>query len=122
MQPSEEGSKGIEGKKIKIGWSPPDITNVFKTATDYMEKAVEEANAAGLDVELITRSATEHTDAADQVKTLENFIQNKVDVVIVSPTEVEAIKPPSRKSMKQEFRSSWSICWMNRKESILRTL
>lgn len=88
-----EGSKGIEGKKIKIGWSPPDITNVFKTATDYMEKAVEEANAAGLDVELITRSATEHTDAADQVKTLENFIQNKVDVIIVSPTEVEAIKP-----------------------------
>lgn len=93
VQPSEEGNKGIEGKKIKIGWSPPDITGVFKTATDYMEKAVEEAKAAGIDVELITRSSTSHTDAADQVKTLENFIQNKVDVIVVSPTEVEAIKP-----------------------------
>lgn len=79
--------------KIKVGWSPPDITGVFKTATDYMEKAISDAGNHGIDIELITRSSTTHTDAADQVKTLENFIQNKVDVIIVAPTEVEAIKP-----------------------------
>lgn len=88
---STSGAK--EAKKIKIGWAPPDITGVFKTATDYMEKAVADAKGHGIEIELITRAATSHTSAADQVKTIENFIQNKVDVMIVSPTEVEAIKP-----------------------------
>ena len=92
--PSEEAQDtGEEARTIKIGWSPPDITGVFKTATDYMEKAVAEAKEAGINVELITRASTSHTSAAEQVKTLENFIQNKVDIIIVSPTEVEAIKP-----------------------------
>ena len=26
---------------IVIGWTPPDITGVFKTATDFFEKAAE---------------------------------------------------------------------------------
>ncbi len=80
-------------KKIRIGWSPPDITGVFKTATDFMEKAAQDAKKAGLEVEIITRATAAHTQAADQVKTIENFIQNKVDVIIVSPADVEAVKP-----------------------------
>lgn len=90
---SEPTDSGDEVIKIKIGWSPPDITGVFKTATDYMEMAIEEAKANGIEIELITRAATSHTSAADQVKTIENFIQNKVDVIIISPAEVEAVKP-----------------------------
>jgi|GEM_PF-4214724 len=33
---------GVWGKdipKITIGWTPPDITGVFKTATDFFEQA-----------------------------------------------------------------------------------
>ena len=29
--------------KITIGWAPPDITGVFKTATDYFEQSAEDA-------------------------------------------------------------------------------
>jgi ribose transport system substrate-binding protein len=90
---SEPTDTSNEVIKIKIGWSPPDITGVFKTATDYMEMAIEEAKTNGIEIELITRAATSHTSAADQVKTIENFIQNKVDVIIISPAEVEAVKP-----------------------------
>jgi len=78
---------------IRIGWSPPDITGVFKTATDYMEAAAEQAREHGIDVEVVTRSNTSHTDAASQVESIENFIQDKMDVIIISPSEVEAVKP-----------------------------
>ena len=35
---------------ITIGWTPPDITGVFQTATDYFEQAAEGAAEAGIDV------------------------------------------------------------------------
>jgi ABC-type sugar transport system, periplasmic component len=89
--------------KIRVGWSPPDITGVFKTATDYMEKAIADAAEHGIEIELVTRSSATHTDAADQIKTLENFIQNKVDVIVVSPTEVEAVKPALKKINEAEI-------------------
>lgn len=84
---------GDEPIKVVIGWAPPDITGVFKTATDYMEKAAEEAKKAGIDVEIISRAPTSHTSAADQVNIINNFVQSKVDVLIVSPSQVEAVKP-----------------------------
>ena len=82
-----------EAVSVRIGWSPPDITGVFKTATDYMEAAAEQARKHGINVEVITRSNTSHTDAASQVESIENFIQDKMDVIIISPSEVEAVKP-----------------------------
>ena len=33
----------LAAEKITIGWAPPDITGVFKTATDYFEKSAEDA-------------------------------------------------------------------------------
>ncbi|MGE5604372.1 MAG: sugar ABC transporter substrate-binding protein [Bacteroidota bacterium] len=81
---------------VTIGWCPPDITGVFKTATDFMEKAAADAKKAGIDVKVITHSPTSHTAIGDQVKIIENFIQSKVDVIVVSPAEVEAVKPALR--------------------------
>ena len=82
-----------EPVKVTIGWTPPDITGVFKTATDFFEKSAAEANQHGFDVEIISRSPATHTAFADQVGIIEDLIQRKVDVIAISPIEVEIIKP-----------------------------
>ena len=66
---------------------------MFKTATDYMEKSIAEAKKAGLNIELHTRSIESHVDAAAQVETVENFIQDKMDVIVISPSDVVALRP-----------------------------
>src|SRR3990170_6313634 len=79
--------------KVTIGWTPPDITGVFKTATDFFEKSAAEANKNGFAVEVISRSPATHVAFADQVAIIEDFIQRKVDVIAISPIEVEGIRP-----------------------------
>ncbi len=79
--------------EIVIGWVPPDITGVFKTATDFFEKAAEDARNSGIPVTIITRSPASHTAFADQIAIVEDFIQRKVDAIAISPTEVEVVKP-----------------------------
>jgi ribose transport system substrate-binding protein len=81
------------GKSVTIGWTPPDITGVFQTATDFFEKAAEEANQAGFDVRVISRSPATHTSFADQLAIIEDFISQQVDVIAISPADTEAVKP-----------------------------
>ena len=92
-----DGGGGEEGGRwkepIKIGWTPPDITGVFQTATDFFEAAAEEANAEGFDVEIISRSPATHTSFADQLAIVEDYISQGVDVIAISPADTEAIKP-----------------------------
>jgi ribose transport system substrate-binding protein len=78
---------------VTIGWVPPDITGVFKTATDFFEKAAAQANEHGFNVEVISRSPATHTAFADQVAIIEDMIQRQVDVIAISPIEVEVVKP-----------------------------
>lgn len=80
-------------QKIVIGWTPPDITGVFKTATDFFEKAAEDGKAHGFDIEVISQSPATHVAFADQVAIIEDYIQRDVDVIAISPIEVEVIKP-----------------------------
>lgn len=87
------GGGDADAPSIKIGWTPPDITGVFQTATDYFEKAAEEANDNGFNVEIISRSPATHTDFADQAAIVEDFITQGVDVIAISPADTEAIKP-----------------------------
>lgn len=79
--------------EIVIGWAPPDITGVFKTATDFFEKAAEDARNNGVPVTIITRSPASHVAFADQIAIVEDFIQRKVDAIAISPIEVEVVKP-----------------------------
>lgn len=88
---SETGAGGPG--QIVIGWTPPDITGVFQTATDFFERAAEQANAAGLDVRVISRSPATHTDFADQLAIVEDYITSGVDVIAISPADTEAVKP-----------------------------
>lgn len=85
-------------REIVIGWTPPDITGVFKTATDFFEAAAADARAHGINVRVITQAPAAHTAFADQVAIIEDFIQRRVSVIAVSPIEVEVIKPVLRKA------------------------
>ena len=89
------GAAGNGGgtKEVTIGWTPPDITGVFKTATDYFERAAEDAKAAGFEVEIVSRSPATHTDFASQQAIVEDFISRNVDVIAISPADTQAIKP-----------------------------
>src|ERR671914_1078081 len=89
----EGGAGGAASEEIVIGWTPPDITGVFKTATDFFEQAAQDANDAGFNVKIEARSPETHTAFADQLEIIENFISQDVDVIAVSPADTEAIKP-----------------------------
>lgn len=84
--------------KVVIGWTPPDITGVFKTATDFFEKAAADAKKNGIDVEVISRSPATHVAFADQVAIIEDYIQRKVSVIAISPIEVEVVIPAIKKA------------------------
>jgi ribose transport system substrate-binding protein len=93
-------SAGPKLPKVVIGWTPPDITGVFKTATDFFEKGAADAKKHGLDVEVISRSPATHVAFADQVAIIEDYIQRKVNVIAISPIEVEVVIPAIAKANK----------------------
>lgn len=86
---------------IVIGWTPPDITGVFKTATDFFEASAADGNANGFDIQVISQSPATHVSFADQVAIIEDYIQREVDVIAISPIEVEVIKPAVQKANEQ---------------------
>jgi ribose transport system substrate-binding protein len=87
------GDGGGTGEAIVIGWTPPDITGVFQTATDFFELAAAQAGEHGIEVEVISRSPATHVDFADQLAIVEDYITSGVDVIAISPADTEAIKP-----------------------------
>src|ERR671914_293343 len=87
------GGGGRSEEEIVIGWTPPDITGVFKTATDFFERAADDANRNGFNVKVVSRSPATHTAFADQLAIIEDFISQQVDVIAISPADTEAVKP-----------------------------
>jgi ribose transport system substrate-binding protein len=97
------GEGGRAAEEIVIGWTPPDITGVFQTATDFFELAAEEANAAGFNVRVISRSPATHTAFADQLAIIEDYISQGVDVIAISPADTEAVKPAIQQANEAEI-------------------
>ena len=93
VAPISAQESGRWQEPIVIGWAPPDITGVFRTATDFFEAAAESANEAGFNVQVISQSPATHLAFADQVAILEDYIERQVDVIAVSPIEVDVIIP-----------------------------
>jgi ribose transport system substrate-binding protein len=91
-------SEPEKAEVITIGWTPPDITGVFKTATDYFEKSAKDAGAHGIEVKVISQSPATHVAFADQVAIIEDYVQRNVDVIAISPIEVEVIKQAIKKA------------------------
>ena len=92
----QEGARAEQ--EIVIGWTPPDITGVFKTATEFFEAAADDANANGFNIRVISRSPATHVAFADQVAIIEDYVSRKVDVIAISPVDTEAIKPAVRQA------------------------
>jgi ribose transport system substrate-binding protein len=103
------GEKGRYKKEITIGWTPPDITGVFKTATDFFERSAAEANKAGFKVKVLSRSPATHTAFADQLAIIENYVSKKVDVIAISPADTQAVKP----AIKQANQAGIPVIMVN---------
>lgn len=88
----------LSEKRILIGWTPPDITGVFKTATDFFERSAKAARDHGLNVHVVSKAAPGHTAYGSQVSIVENFISMGVDAIAISPIEVAVIKPALNKA------------------------
>jgi ribose transport system substrate-binding protein len=83
--------------QITIGWAPPDVSGVFKTATDFFEKGAAEASKNGFDVKVVTLTGQGH-DIAQQVNAIDDLIQRQVDVIAVSPADVNSVRPALRRA------------------------
>ncbi|MCL2864720.1 MAG: sugar ABC transporter substrate-binding protein [Lachnospiraceae bacterium] len=92
----EEPADTDEPLVVRIGWTPPDITGVWATVSQFMDDAVQDAAQHGITIEIVERAPTDHTGIAEQIATIENFIQQDVDVIIVGPTDVDGITPALR--------------------------
>jgi ribose transport system substrate-binding protein len=92
----DDGGGARYEEEIVIGWTPPDITGVFKTATNFFEKAADDANANGFNVKVLSRSPATHTAFADQLAIIEDYISRGVDAIAISPADTEAVKPAIR--------------------------
>ena len=85
-------------ERIIICWTPPDITGVFRTATDYWLLSAKDARAHGISVDVVSQAPTSHTAFADQVGIIEDFVARKCDVIGISPIEVEVVIPAIKKA------------------------
>lgn len=81
-----------------ICWTPPDITGVFRTATDYWLLSAKDARAHGISVDVVSQAPTSHTAFADQVGIIEDFVARECDVIGISPIEVEVVIPAIKKA------------------------
>lgn len=90
--------KGPCPDRIIICWTPPDITGVFRTATDYWLLSAKDARAHGINVDVVSQAPTSHVAFADQVGIIEDFVARKCDVIGISPIEVEVVIPAIKKA------------------------
>lgn len=87
-------------ERIIICWTPPDITGVFRTATDYWELSAADAMKSGFFklVSVVSQAPTSHIAFGDQVAIIEDFVARKCDVIGISPIEVEVVIPAIKKA------------------------
>lgn len=73
-------------KKIVVGFCPMDLSNNFFAS---IANSFEEAGKAAGITTIVTDGKS---DAAKQVSALEDFISQKVDVIVVAPVDAESLK------------------------------
>lgn len=78
--------------KLKFGYAPPNVTEVFMSCEEYLKKAVASANESGLfDIELICAEPTgNETNYESQVTNLENLLAQGCDAIFCSPGSEDA--------------------------------
>lgn len=84
--------------KIVIGWIQMGDTEVYQTATQFFEKAAQEARDHGIDVQILSRIPSTSEDFRSQAAIIEFFIRQKVDVIALSTMGVDVIKGALQKA------------------------
>lgn len=84
--------------KITIGWIQAAHTGVYETATFYFNKAAADARAAGIPVEVITRTPAGVDEFTGAAAIIEAYIAEGVDVIALSTVKVEVIRQAIRKA------------------------
>lgn len=83
------------GDKLRIAFIPKGATHEFwKTMQAGAEKAATE-----LGVELIWKSPLKEDDRAEQVKVVENFVNEKVSGIVLAPLDESALTPPAKEAI-----------------------
>ena len=93
-EPTAENSAG--GKKLRIAVIPKGSTHEFwKSVHEGANRAQDE-----LGVEIIFKGPEKENDRSQQVDIVENFINQKVDGIVLAPLDDKALAPPVNEAMK----------------------
>lgn len=88
-------SESSKRNKIRIGYIPGDTTNSFYISMKF--GAEEQAEKLG--IELIWRG-TEQWDYLKQVQIVNNLVAEKVDAIIIAPSNAKELAAPLKKAME----------------------
>jgi len=88
-------AKPAAGKKFKIGLSQCNLGEPYRA---QMNKDIEEAAKAHPELEITAKDA--QNDSLTQRAQIEEFVQNKVDLIMVSPKEAQPLTEPIAKAVE----------------------
>ena len=88
-EPAEE-KESKEIPSIKIGWAPPEISDVYEIATRKLEESLNNARALGFEVEVVQKSTANHTPA-DQIQVIENLVESGIDVLMLCVSDWDSL-------------------------------
>ena len=84
-----------EGEKYRIAVIPKGTTHVFwKAIHAGAMRAEREFNASGIPVEIIWKGPLKEDDRSVQINVVENFIGQKVDGIVLAPSDSKALIAP----------------------------
>jgi len=90
--PSAETGGEAANKKLKIGFTVANLANTY--FVDLSEGLKARAKELGYDVTVHDGKG----DAVQQVNAIENFITQKLDVIVISPVDDKAVEPVVKKA------------------------
>lgn len=102
---NSESDNGDETIHLKFGYAPPNVTEVFKSAENYLRKGVEDAKEHGIDIELIVAEPTgNETNYESQVTNLENLLAQSAMRFSVLRVRKTRVTTYLRRSIMRECR------------------
>jgi ribose transport system substrate-binding protein len=85
-------TKGAKGKKLKIGYTVMNLANPY--FVDMSEGVKARCKELGYEVTIHDGKS----DASQQISAIENFITQKMDVIVISPIDDQALIPVVKKA------------------------
>ncbi|MCB0062311.1 MAG: substrate-binding domain-containing protein, partial [Caldilineaceae bacterium] len=100
--------------QITIGWIQAAATGVYETATRFLEKAAADARAHGIPAHVVTRLLAHPDDFAGAAAIIEQYIVERVDVIVLSTVKVAVI----RRALRQAKVAGIPVIVVNQLEPI----